>query len=363
MVRVPLGQIDDLPSSLEVLDRPLLDTYPPLRSFAQALGRTPLIEVPGPPHGGRIFAKCEWLNPTGSVKDRTALALIYDLLRRVRPVDPSCLHILEYSGGNLAIALSRLCRELGISRTLVMASFMSSEELQSMRSEGSLIDLVDKQFGFWAVMERAFILAREHPDWHFLYQHENEANLWFHRMTTGRELLVQLKQVETGEIRPDAWVASIGTGGTLIGVYDALVEAFPNVAMVAVTPAELPYGSLDPPNGLPKYAGSGGLGCGRRQSFVARRESSIADRLTVSFDQTIIDVAAFAALTGLWIGSSAAANWGAAFQVAQRLGYGSTVVTLFPSGPTASEKAKAQALPSSVLEDRLEGLGTLPRPA
>jgi cysteine synthase A len=294
------------------------------------------------------------MNPTGSVKDRTAFALIYDLLQRLAPANPRHLYILEYSGGNLAISLSRICRDLGIPRTLVMASFMAQEDLDAMRNEGSRIDLVDKELGFWAVMERAFVLARENPDWHFLYQHENASNLWIHRTTTGRELLLQLgREAEGRGLRADAWVASIGTGGTLVGVYEVLSAAFPAVKMIAVTPAELPYGSERPPNGLPKYAGSGGLGCGRRQSFVAAREADITEHITVSFEQTILDMAAFAAATDFWIGSSAAANWYAAWQVAQRLGPGSMTVTVFPSGPTIFEMSRAQALAPAVVAARL----------
>lgn len=321
----------------EALDPAVLERHPALAAFAAELGGTPLVSLPRRPGEARILAKCEWENPTGSIKDRTAFALLYDLLRREREPD----RVLEYSGGNLAVSLSRLCAALGLANTLVMASFVPSAVVDAMRAQGTQVDLVPKELGFWAVMERAYALAERHPDWSFLHQHRNHSNLWIHRTGTGQELLEGL--TEAGIARVDAWVASIGTGGTLIGVHDALRQRFPEVRMVAVTPAELPYGSPRPPNGLPKYAGSGGLGSGRKQPFVKPREARIWRRLVVSHPHSIAGISRLHEESGLRVGSSAAANWLAAMRVAREIGPNGVVATVFPSAATDQEWTAACA--------------------
>lgn len=319
------------------LDPAVLERHPALATFAADLGGTPLVSLPRRHGEARILAKCEWENPTGSIKDRTAFALLYDLLRR----EPEPDRVLEYSGGNLAVSLSRLCGALGLANTLVMASFVPSAVVDAMRTQGTQVDLVPKELGFWAVMERAYALAERHPDWSFLHQHRNGANPWIHRTGTGEELLDDL--ADAGVARVDAWVASIGTGGTLIGVHETLRRCFPEVRMVAVTPAELPYGSPLPPNGLPKYAGSGGLGSGRKQPFVEAQEVRIWRRLVVSHPHSIAAISRLHEESGLRVGSSAAANWLAAIRVAREIGPDGVVATVFPSAATEQEWDAAHA--------------------
>jgi cysteine synthase A len=138
-------------------------------------------------------------------------------------------------------------------------------------------------------------------------------------------------------------VASIGTGGTLVGVYRALSAVHPGVALYATTPAELPYGSPAVPDGRPKFAGSGGLGNGIRQSFVKRHDELVREHLTYAYADTLVYMRDFHRETGMWIGSSSAANLVAARTLARRLGPDSVVVTVFPSGGTPEERQKAAA--------------------
>ncbi|WP_051242065.1 pyridoxal-phosphate dependent enzyme [Stappia stellulata] len=322
-------------------DPAVLARHPALAAFAARLGNTPIVALPRVAGEARIFAKCEWFNPTGSIKDRTAFALVCDLLSRT----PRPERVLEYSGGNLAVSLSRLCADLGLANTLIMASFMSQAAIADMRSLGTDVRLVDKKLGFWAVMEAAYQTAEHHPDWSFLNQHENRANLRIHETGTGAEFVKQLQRVDGREAPDvDAFVASIGTGGTLVGVHTALRRVYPRVQMIAVTPAELPYGSTAPPNGLPKYAGSGGLGNGRKQPFVADQETRIAQKLTVRFQDSLAALALLNAHCGLRVGSSAGANWLAARHIARALGPDAVVATVFPSAATPSEWTAAMAL-------------------
>lgn len=309
--------------------------YPALANFESRLGATELAEVPSPRGSARIVAKLEWQNPVGSIKDRVAYALMCDALSRhgTRPL--SELKILEYSGGNLADALSHLGTMLGMSMRFVLSSAAPASLLSKLDKRNARVDLVDKNLGFIAVLQKALHIAEAEPDWTLLYQHRNPINVAFHRDTTGAEILAQLD----GRV-PSAWVASIGTGGSLIGIAHALRAAFSSIRIIGVTPDELPYGSTQPPNGLPKYAGSGGMGCGIRQPFVQVNDEIVEHR-TVSFPESLKGMAEFLELTGIKIGSSAAANWLVARSIASGLPARATVVTVFPDAGTPEEWKRA----------------------
>lgn len=321
---------------LGYLDSAVLEAFPPLGRFRAQLGSR-LIEVPQVNGSGRVFAKCEFDNPTATVKDRVACAMLWRLLQQEGTTRG--LHVLEYSGGTLAVPLAQLCQELEIPITLVLSSGSDRSLLDHLALYHAAVELVDKTKGFYAVMERAMELSRANSDWKFLYQHENEANLYMHETTTGKEILEQLPVA-----RVDAWVTSIGTGGSLIGVYRALSRVYPKLAMYATTPAEMPYGSPEAANGKPKFAGSGGLGNGIRQPFVKPYDDLVRSHLTYGYPETLVLMRDFRRETGMWIGSSAAANLAAARMLATTLGPDSIVVTLFPSAGTAEERARALAM-------------------
>jgi cysteine synthase A len=329
--------VDPAPAALPEL----WGKYRALRSFYERLGNTDLREIPGDRGGARILAKLEWQNPVRSVKDRVAYALLCDALvkHNDRPLDQ--LRIVEYSGGNLANSLSYLCSELGISTHFVLSSAAPTSLLTLLQERRAEVELVDKELGFYAVVQRALGFASQKPDWTLLYQHRNTANVAAHTTTTGVEIVEQI-----GNVKPAAWVASIGTGGTLIGVARTLVARFPSIRIVGVTPAELPYGSHEPPNGLAKYAGSGGMGYGVRQPFVHAYKGAV-EHHTVSFAEAMKAMVEFLRLTDIRIGSSAAANWIAAREIARELPSDATVVTVFPDAGTPEEWVKAHSMASN----------------
>lgn len=325
---------------IDALDSTVLRSFPALEAFAQKLGGTSLIEVPIRRGSARILAKCEFENPSGSVKDRVAFAMIYRFLSSALDEEASRAHLLEYTGGTMGVSLAVLARSLGLPLTLTLSESAPSSIQQRLRDEGAELVLVDRELGFYGVMEQAKELSRRHPDWTFLYQHVNPANPWIHRVTTGAEIIAQT----AGESDLQAWVASIGTGGSLIGVGDALRSRFPDLRLYATTPEELPYGSPLPPNGLPKFAGSGGLGHGLKQSFVEPEENHIARHFTFSYEETLAEMREFHHETGLRVGSSAAANLLAAREVASELGTGAVVATVFPSLASPEEWSRSQKL-------------------
>lgn len=311
--------------------------HPALGRFREQLGSTPLREVPGPPGGARILAKCEWENPVGSVKDRVAYALLCTALERHgdRPLDE--LRILEYSGGNLARALAHLGSVLGLAMRFVVPSVTPPSLLADLRGRGFAVTPVDRDTGFLGTVRTALAIADAEPGWTLLYQHRNDANRAFHAATTGAETAAQLDGA-----RPDAWVASIGTGGTLMGVREPLAALNPALRTVGVTPAELPYGSTEPPNGLPKYTGATGLGDGIRQPFV-RPFDDVVEHRSVTYAQALRGMVAFHRGTGMRIGSSAAANWLAAYEVAGELPPGAVVVTVLPDAGSPEDWQRAEA--------------------
>lgn len=306
--------------------------FPVMADFAAHLGNTPLVDLPTPTGGARIVAKLESANPAGSVKDRVAFAMLADRLAR-----PEALgHVLEYSGGNLAVSLSRLCHGLGAPLTLVLSSGSPPSLLTTLATEGTDVRLVDQARGFRAVIEEAIALA-DAGTYSFLFQHRAPVNIAVHESTTGSELLAQLGHA------PHAWVASIGTGGTLVGVARALRNVDPSVQVVGVTPAEMPYGTPLRPDPRPRYAGSGGLGDGVRQPFVEADTTLVAGHEHVAYPDALAAMATLLRETGLRVGSSAAANWLAARRVARTLGEGRTVATVLPCAGTPEEWKKVTA--------------------
>jgi cysteine synthase A len=236
------------------------------------------------------------------------------------------------------LPIANICAAIGLPCTIDSGTFLTPSAIDQVRSAGAELILHDKTIGFWTIVQRSKQAAEDDPSFSFLYQHNHPANLRIHEETTGVEISQQLENARGGPRRPDAWVAAIGTGGSLIGVARALLRlSNPNMAVYGVTPAEAPFGMLEPPTGKNTLAGSGGLGLGRKQPFVEANEAIIKGHFTCSYPSALREVSSFARLTGIRLGTSAAANWLAAKHVAKQLGPDATVVTVFPSLITPEE--------------------------
>jgi cysteine synthase A len=311
------------------------ERYPALARFREQLGGTSLMEVPSAPGGAAIVAKCEWENPAGSIKDRAAYALICEAVRRHGERSAEELRIVEYSGGNLGLALSYLCAEIGLTLRLVVASFTSASVVDTLRQRGTLVDIAPEDEGFLGTVRGAQRIAATEPGWELLFQHANPANLAIHELTTGQEMVHQLagRKVHT-------WLASIGTGGTLIGVMNALRRVQPDVRTVGITPAEAPYGHEGPPNMLPALCGAGGFGHGIRQPFVKAYDDEIAAHYHVPYREAMDGAAEFFGLTGIRLGTSASANWLIARRIAATLPSDAVVATVFASSGTPEQWAE-----------------------
>ncbi len=206
-------------------------------SLLDSLGHTPLVGLPSlsPSERVRIWAKLEDRNPTGSVKDRVALAMVERAEREGR-LTPGCT-ILEPTSGNTGIALAMAARLKGYKLICVMPENTSAERRQLLRMWGAEIIPSPAAGGSNTAVRVAKELAAEHPDWVMLYQYGNPANPGAHYAGTGPEILADLPTITH-------FVAGLGTTGTLMGVGRYLREKVPGIEIVAAEPRydDLIYG-------------------------------------------------------------------------------------------------------------------------
>ena len=206
-------------------------------SLLDSVGGTPLVGLPrlSPSPDVRLWAKLEDRNPTGSVKDRAALAMLVDAEKQGL-LHPQCT-ILEPTSGNTGIALAMAARLRGYRLVCVMPENTSVERRQLLQMWGTEIVTSPAAGGSNEAVRVAKQLAEEHPDWVMLYQYGNPANALAHYEGTGPEILADLPTVTH-------FVAGLGTTGTLMGVGRFFREAKPEVRIVAAEPryGELVYG-------------------------------------------------------------------------------------------------------------------------
>jgi [CysO sulfur-carrier protein]-thiocarboxylate-dependent cysteine synthase len=202
--------------------------------LVDAIGNTPLVGLPRltPKPGVRLWAKLEGQNPTGSVKDRIARAMVEDAEKTGLLTQGATL--LEPSSGNTGISLAVVARVRGYRLVVVLPENTSLERRQLLELYGAQVVLSPADQGSNGAIERAKQLAAEHPDWVMLYQYGNPANAQAHYETTGPEIWRDLPEVTH-------FVAGLGTTGTLMGVGRYLKEQNPAVKVVAAEPE---YGDL-----------------------------------------------------------------------------------------------------------------------
>jgi [CysO sulfur-carrier protein]-thiocarboxylate-dependent cysteine synthase len=210
------------------LNRPCGGRY---RDLVEAVGNTPLVELPtlSPKEGVRIFAKLEGRNPTGSVKDRVAKSMI-ETAEAAGAIAPG-QQVLEPTSGNTGISLAMICRRKGYPLKVVMPDNVTEERTQLLRMYGAEIVYSEGAKGSNGAVELALEMAEADPSVHMPYQYGNEANPRAHYEGTAPEILEELDEVS-------AFVAGLGTGGTLMGVGRRLKEYDPETKIVAAEPMQ-----------------------------------------------------------------------------------------------------------------------------
>ena len=289
---------------------------PVVDSVLDLVGETPVVRLRklSPEGGATIWGKCEHLNPGGSVKDRICLAMIEaaEAQGRLKPGDT----IVEPTSGNTGIGLALVCARKGYKLVLTMPASMSLERRALLEAYGVEILLTEPDRAMEGAMEAACRLVEERGAF-MPEQFSNPANPGVHAQTTAPELLHAFE----GH-RIDAFVAAVGTGGTVSGVGEALKARNPATRVVAVEPAASPV-LIGGPAGPTKIQG---LNAG----FVPENfHRGVVDDIIGVEDQDAWDTKlALAKQEGLLLGISAGANVWAAIEVAKRLGPDKTVVTV-----------------------------------
>ncbi len=293
---------------------------PKVDNVLELIGGTPLVRLRALPGEGaaRVYAKCEQMNPGGSVKDRIALAMIEDAERAGR-ITPGESVIVEPTSGNTGIGLALVCAVKGYRLILTMPESMSLERRSLLKAYGAELILTRAEDTMEGAVARAEQLCRKHSNYFMPQQFKNAANPAVHRRTTALEILQQLEGT-----RIDAFVAGVGTGGTVTGVGEVLKERMPGVRVYAVEPATSAV-LAGAPAGPHKIQG---IGAGFVPEVLHR---TVIDEIVPVVDRDAYETkVALAKREGLLVGISAGAAVYVACLVARALGEGRTVVTVLP---------------------------------
>lgn len=283
--------------------------------ITELIGNTPLIRLntPSTQSGATIIGKCEFLNPTSSVKDRIGASMLKEALAAGKIDSDST--VIEPTSGNTGIALAALCASLGIRLILTMPASMSIERRKILSALGAKLELTPPEKGMNGAIEKAQQLESQIDKAFILGQFSNPANPQIHRDTTA----IEIYNDTDGKV--DFFVAGVGTGGTLTGTSETLKKLIPGLKSVAVEPKDSPVLS----GGKPGPHKIQGIGAGFVPPIL---NTHIYDEIiTVSNEDAIATARHLAKNEGLLVGISSGANVWAAMQVA-RANPGKRIVTI-----------------------------------
>ena len=285
-------------------------------NICELIGKTPMVKLNNQEDAADVYVKLEYFNPGGSVKDRIALQMIEDA-EQDGSLKPGAT-IIEATSGNTGIGLAMVAAAKGYSAIFVMPDTMSIERRNLLKAYGAELILTPGQLGMKGAIAKVEELV-ESEGYFLMRQFENPSNPNVHALTTVREILSQM------EYQIDAFVAGIGTGGTITGIGTVLREELSNVQIVAVEPKDSPILS----GGQPGPHQIMGIGAGFIPPIL---DILIYDEIIqITTDQAFDTARRIAKEQGILGGISTGANIYAALEVAKRLGKGKRVVTVAPS--------------------------------
>ncbi|SFV52272.1 Cysteine synthase [hydrothermal vent metagenome] len=286
-------------------------------NITELIGNTPLVRLNEASRlsGAEILGKCEFMNPTSSVKDRIGYYMIHQALERGE-IDKETT-IIEPTSGNTGIALAANCAALGLKLILTMPDSMSIERRRLLQALGAELVLTPSAKGMNGSIEKAKELQKGLDKAIILQQFQNPDNPQIHSLTTAKEIL------RDTDAKLDAFVAAVGTGGTITGTGRKFKEEIKDIAIFAVEPKSSPILS----GGMPSPHMIQGIGAG----FVPEvLDTSIySEVIQVSDEDAISTAKILAKKEGLLVGISAGANVYAAMEVAKRAEFqGKRIVTI-----------------------------------
>lgn len=291
-----------------------------MENVTELIGRTPIVKLQRLADEGMasVYLKLEWLNPGGSIKDRIAHTML-DEAEKTGDLKNG-MTIIEPTSGNTGIGIALAAAVKGYRTILVMPETMSIERRKLLKAYGADLLLTPGEAGMGGAIERATEILKTAPDEYFMpQQFNNPNNVKAHRDTTGPEIVEQME----GQL--DAFVAGVGTGGTLMGVGEVLRKEIPDCQLVAVEPYNSPVLS----GGRPGRSKIQGIGAGFVPAiFNARKMDRV---ITVRDEDAMACARDLASKEGLLVGISTGANVFAALQLAKELQPGQRVLTVSPS--------------------------------
>ncbi|MBN8459106.1 MAG: cysteine synthase family protein [Verrucomicrobia bacterium] len=278
------------------------------------IGNTPLIPIHFEPEGVTIHAKCEFLNPSGSIKDRLAQSIVLDAEKRGL-LGPDSI-ILECTSGNTGIALAMVGAAKGHRVAILMSESASIERRRLIQQFGAEVILFETTSGYQTGIDLSRRMAAGDSRYFLPRQFENPLNAADHEHTTGLEILRQLPE------RIDAFVAGYGTGGTLAGCGKAIKARYPEARVVAMEPAEaaLLAGEMPCCHGIEGVTGG----------FIPPllRQAPLDGDIKVKSSEALAMTRRLSSQFGLLVGTSSGANVAAALRVSRELGPRARVVTI-----------------------------------
>ncbi|EEK64252.1 Cysteine synthase [Bacillus cereus 172560W] len=288
------------------------------QSVSELIGKTPIVKLNRivESDSADIYLKLEFMNPGSSVKDRIALAMIEDAEKNGLLKEGDT--IIEPTSGNTGIGLAMVAAAKGYNAILVMPETMSIERRNLLRAYGAELVLTPGPEGMGGAIRKATELAKEHG--YFIpQQFKNQSNPEIHRLTTGPEIIEQMGD------QLDGFIAGIGTGGTITGAGEVLKEAYKDIKIYAVEPADSPVLS----GGKPGPHKIQGIGAG----FVPETlDVEVYDEIIqVKTEQAFEYARRVAKEEGILVGISSGAVIYAATEVAKKLGKGKKVLVIIPS--------------------------------
>jgi cysteine synthase A len=331
--RVLSGPPEPAVASFAEIEQRALEILPELATIRPTVGDTPLLPVPSAGGAGRVWLKIEAANTTGTVKARTAYALLCAAVTRTGRPD---VRLVEYSGGSLALALAEFCRILRLDLHLVVPDGAPERLRQRLIEQGASVSTGVRDAGFLGAMEAAAQVGvaegRE-----FLLQHRAVEVVAMHREHTGAELV---RQLDAFGVRPVALAAAVGTGGSLIGTGLAVWQRDPACRVVALFPGEAPYGDPGAPSATRRMNGTGGLGYGLRQPLVKPYEQRVEFR-TLPYPQALAGMRHLRTAYGIAVCSSGAGAWLTASAMVDDASHGAEAVALIAGRGTVEEWSHA----------------------
>ena len=293
-----------------------------LKEVARMIGNTPMIGINYRYKGkeGIIYVKCEYYNFSGSIKDRMALYILKEAYKNGDIRQDSI--IVEATSGNTGISFSALGSLLGHKVCIIMPDWMSRERKMLIQSYGAeIISVSSEEGGFLRSIQLSEELSAQNTNVFLPCQFSNHNNIKAHEETTGPEIIIQLKK---HNLTPDAFVAGVGTGGTVVGVGKAMHSVYNHIRIHPVEPEESPTLSKGYKTGFHRIQGIS-------DEFVPEimKAGQLNEIIQVSDGDSIIMAQKLAMSLGLAVGISSGANLIAAIKLQEKYGYKAVIATTF----------------------------------